>query len=103
VTQTRWFGMSVCLLMVWFTAGCTAPGCIRNTDCSDGYECKATRCARLLGGSGGAGGAHVAGRGGSSAVRTTTGASGTTATNPSSNAGASATGGGAGAGSGGTP
>ena len=36
----------VAIACVLVAAGCTDPGCIRNSECGDGFECRQALCVR---------------------------------------------------------
>jgi hypothetical protein len=61
----------VCLALcgVWCSFACQDPGCIRNSECTVGYECKVARCVLTADGRAGstAGNAAGGGKGGSAA------------------------------------
>jgi hypothetical protein len=40
----RWLGVCLWLLGGFLWNACQDPGCIRNSECDDGYQCKASLC-----------------------------------------------------------
>ena len=44
--RTRGRLLVVAILCSLIAVGCTDPGCIRNSECGDGFECREALCVR---------------------------------------------------------